>query len=162
MKKLLSVLLVLGAIAASAEDSYLYWMVGDGAPAYSSAKVKAFEGGDYLTILNAYGDEIGYSITTEQMSDNMASTFGLYAALGADPTYSSFVIELYNDSGFVGQSEITYSQALANNYITFDNSMVLPAMWAPTTFAIPEPNSALLMLLGCAVLGLRRRRQCKA
>ena len=43
MKKLLTVLLVLGAINATAEDSYLYWLVGEGGPSsgYDTVKVKA-------------------------------------------------------------------------------------------------------------------------
>ena len=177
MKKLLSVLLVLGAITATAEDSYLYWMVGaNPTPSdYSFAGVVAIstENGSqrYLSILNAEGDPISPTsagaygsglITTTQMDANMASSFGLYATLISDPNLYTYVIEIRNDQGVSFFSdEISYSTALANNYVTTDNSMVLPSMWAPTSFAVPEPNSGLLMLIGCAMLGLRRRRQRK-
>lgn len=178
MKKLLSVLLVLGAITATAEDSYLYWMVGAGAPSYTAAGVVAIstETGSqsYLSILNADGDSISAGSTgaygdglvsktgADGMDANGASSFGLYATLITNPDLYTYVIEIVNDRGVsLFSDEVSYSQALANNYITTNNSMVLPTMWAPTSFAIPEPNSGLLMLIGCAVLGLRRRRQRK-
>ena len=40
MKRLLSVLLVFGATVAAAEDSYLYWMVGENASGYTYDTVK--------------------------------------------------------------------------------------------------------------------------
>ena len=160
MKKLLSVLLVLGVMTAAAEDSYLYWMVGDDAPAYTYAKITAYDGGVPLSILDATGATIGESVTATAVAEHKDLGFGLYAALGANPTYSSFVVELYNDSGFVAQSSLG-SEAMAQ-YIVTANSLAAPsAMWTATSFAIPEPNSAMLLLIGCAALGLRRRRQRK-
>ena len=172
MKRILSVLLVLGALSASAEDSYLYWMLGStdpyGSPAdYNIVKVKGFsEGGDsgYLTVYapDATTDS-GLSATgLDQLTYGQASSGALYALLATSGApYSSFVIELYNESQFVAQSSaLDYNTALANYYIATENSLTLPQAWVPTSFATPEPNSAMLMLLGCAALCLRRR--CRA
>ena len=66
---------------------------------------------------------------------------------------------------FVGRSDtLNYNSALA--YVTtFGTSQPLANPWSPTSFttaAVPEPSSALLMLLGCAGLALKRKKQAKA
>ncbi len=161
MKRLLSVLLVFGATVAAAEDSYLYWMVGENASGYTydTVKVQDNSTGNYLNIYNGSGVDKGQSISASTVATYEELGRGLYAYLGSDPTYGSFVIELWNEGTQVAQSEeLSLSTALAN-YIVTNNSMTLPQAWAPQSFAIPEPNSAMLLLLGCAALGLRRRRE---
>ena len=168
MKKILSVLLVFAALAALADDSYLYWMIGDTSPygegSYDNVRVAATDNSGVVSYLNLYGPSgdsldattVSYGAITELKNDGQS----LYAQLASNKTYSSFVVELLNDDAFVAQSEtLTYSQAMADYYITTSNSMKLAASWAPTSFAVPEPNSAMLLLIGCAALGLRRRRQ---
>ncbi len=164
MKRLLSVLLVFGATVAAAEDSYLYWMVGENASGYTydTVKVQDNSTGNYLNIYNGSGVDKGQSISASTVATYEELGRGLYAYLGSDPTYGSFVIELWNEGTQVAQSEeLSLSTALAN-YIVTNNSMTLPQAWAPQSFAIPEPNSAMLLLLGCAALGLRRRRERRA
>ena len=165
MKRVLSVLLFLGAINAAAEDSYLYWMVGENSNAsdftYDTVKVSANGGGPtYLTIYNGDGVALDDSADAALVSNYAALDRGLYASLAALPNSSSFVIELWNEGSFQAQSEtLDWATAMAN-YVTTYNSMSLPQAWMPTSFATPEPNSAMLMLLGCAALCLRRR--CRA
>jgi len=162
------------ATVAFAEDSYLYWMIGAGAndSQYTYDKVvvrgnTTTGGRDELYLYYSSSAPVGGTgqqyvdkTTTDAMRTDGAA---LYAKLASDKTYSSFVIELYNADQFIAQSEtLDFSSAVANYYIATNNSMSQLAMWAPTSFAIPEPNSAMLLLLGCAALGLRRRRQLKA
>ena len=164
MKKILSVLVVFGALTAAADDSYLYWMVGGNASdyAYNTVKVHDLNSGDYLNIYTGSGTDKGTSVDAETVTRYNDLGRGLYASLGSNPTYASYVVELWNDSSFLAQSsELSYSAALAD-YIVHNNSMTLPTAWVASSFAIPEPNSAMLLLLGCAALGLRRRRQLKA
>ena len=72
MKKCFLMMVVLGAFAASADDSYLYWMVDtdDGTAAkfdYNTVQVRAFEtaagvdSGNYLTLYYGNGNEAGMS-----------------------------------------------------------------------------------------------------
>ncbi len=170
MKNFLSALLVFGALMASADDSYLYWMIGDTSPYtesnYTTVRVAAEDGSGNVTYLDLYGpsgDDLELtSLTSEQINSLKSEGQALYAKLASGTSYSSFFIELLNGDSLVAQSEtLSYSQAVAQ-YITTANSMSLATMWAATSFAIPEPNSGLLMLVGIAALGLRRRKLKKA
>lgn len=160
MRKLLSVLAIFWAVSAVAEDSWLYWMLGDtGDYNFTSVKVRgnSDSGDSYLSLYYSAGVPVagGVSVDAKTVSDINADGVGLYAYLAADKVYSSFIIELWNDS-FVAQSEtISYAQALA--YIETGNGIKLNAAWAPVSYAVPEPNSAILLLIGCAAICLRRR-----
>ena len=187
-----SLVAVLGCLTASAEDSYLYWMVdvgdalvyaqGRGAQ-ISSVQLKYFnDTGDsgYLNLLAQNGASLGESVawgadTTTPNSvlqyneigggstdPGDVSVCGFWASLSSQTGWKngySFVVELFNDSTWVGQSaELSYNDAVTEGLISFGKMTPPPIPWAAATFAVPEPNSALLMLLGCAVLALRRRR----
>jgi hypothetical protein len=81
---------------------------------------------------------------------------------GVDKANSTWVIELYEDSKLIASSEAQpYSAAYINNGIGAGGASA-PMSVPGSAFAVPEPNSGLLMLLGCAMLGLRRRKQKKA
>ena len=173
MKKVLLVLSMFWVASAIAEDSWLYWMVGDTGDSYTlgsdynKVMVRDVTKGDsgYLTLYYDSSSQVPNGTYVDNTSGDitaMSYGAGLYALLASDYTYSSFVIELWNDSSFVAQSgELSMSNGLAD-YIVKNNSMTLPTAWVGSSYAIPEPNSAMLLLLGCAALGLRRRRQLKA
>ena len=170
MKKVLLVLSMFWVASAIAEDSWLYWMVGDtGSYTYDTVKVRDVTGNlgnnGYLTLYYDSSSKVpGETYVDNTSGDITAMSYGagLYALLASNPSSSSFVIELWNDSSFVAQSgELSMSNGLAN-YIVHNNSMTLPTAWVGSSYAIPEPNSAMLLLLGCAALGLRRRRHLKA
>ena len=165
MKNIICGLVLLGAVSAFADDSYLYWMVGDGAPDYAYARVRD-QNGTYLNIYDsgfdyqyteATGDKSGVSKGT--VNDFKSYGEGFYAQLGSSS--SSFFVELYNSSDkFVAQSgPLAYSLAAI-----YSGGMATPPSTPSSfsSFAIPEPSSGLLMLVGCAVLGLRRRKQKNA
>ena len=166
MKKTLLTACILGALVASAEDSYLYWMVGETTPyhvsySYATVKVEASDPSNYLNIYDDTG-LIGTRVEAGVI-DTYESGEGFFASLATltDPTAASFVVELWSDSDEV----VARSSPLAYNssYITH-GGIGAPAstLWLAPMQAVPEPNSAMLMLVGIAALGLRRRRQKKA
>ena len=165
MKKAFFAAALLGAMVASADDSYLYWMVGDDAPSsYTTAKVKDTGSNSYLTIWDEYGDEsYGQYVTRTQVEEARSDGDAFYASLnGVDKANSTWIIELYEDSKLIASSgEQPYSAAYVNNGIGASGASA-PMSVPGSSFAVPEPNSGLLMLLGCAMLGLRRRKQKKA
>lgn len=174
MRSILLAMAVMGAFAASAvEESYLYWMIDttDGTAGqftYDTVQIRAFETaagidseGTALTLYygngNAAGEYVGAGAATSGLS--------LYAGLASTSGSSfSYVVELFNDGAKVGRSgPLAFSDAMAKSYISTVSSYGggVPAMgtWSAGGFtAVPEPNSALLLILGCAALGLRRRK----
>lgn len=180
MKKLIAIVVCALAIGASADDSYLLWMVGDNAsftdasgntmgtaPSYTYAAVGVWDSATKTTsYLNLYGKN----------GTDLNSTFArvgseFYASLANYTSSStvSFYIELFNDKGaFVGRTTddkmLSYADALAYA-TTFGIAPPAANAWAPSSFttaAAPEPSSALLLLLGCAGLALKRKKQANA
>ena len=173
MRKLMAMAIVaLCAFAAQADDSYLYWMVNtdDGTAAkfdYDTVQVRAYEtaagvdSGNYLTLYYGNGAAVGGVAVG---GDLAISGLPFYASLASamGPSFS-YVVELFNDGAKVGQSEsLLFTEAMAKNYVaTVTSTGSFPGMatWSAGGFsAAPEPNSAVLLLLGCAALALRRKK----
>ena len=173
MKRLMTFALALTlAHAASAEDSYLYWMVGEDAAGgiqYDAVAVSAFTGDDAGSLLTLYygnGNPVVESDGKFVGKDSATSGLPLYASLGnlMGENYS-YVVELFLGNELVGQSEVLgYASAMsAGNIATATSAGSLPglATWSPASFrSVPEPTSALLALLGFAALALRRGKRC--
>ena len=105
-----------------------------------------------------------YDGTTQKISADIFSSALVAAQLGvgnADSSWS-FYIELYNSANAaVGKSQ-TMSYSALQDYIAQSIDMSNLAdikRWSGGTYtAVPEPTSALLLMLGTALAALRRKR----
>lgn len=168
------------ACAAHAEtgDGVLWWCVNSdakvGGKTLEAAGVESARihvTGDGIgedVFLNLYVDSgSGYQVYDGAYYADVPVSEPYYAALGSygSPEYS-FSIELgaWVDDTFnvLGFSE-TWSYADIGNYVSNYETMFAPggmptAVLAPVSYAAPEPTSGLLVLVGAALMALRRRR----
>lgn len=174
MKKLIFTLAAL-LVAHLASAEMLYWMIGDATNggentiAFDYAVVYATKGGEKIALPNngeggeIYGNEDLSPITT---TNPQMTEFGE----GWDYQNYSFYVELFNydfslDQGTsVGVSEWATYDALVSHGAIIPSGMGIPAtahIWMPAT-AVPEPTSLPLVLVGIALLLLKRRSQSAA
>ena len=168
---LLTAIVALFSRAAFAEpDLLLYFQISDSPQfdnsvdtcSYNFARVSFTEdgttpSGDYR---NLY---VGGA--TEPSGTAIASgSEAAYASLGSNPSAESQILfELWSASGDsferVGYYTAMYSDLIGNNMESGGVSQATPLMITQVhAQAVPEPTSGLLVLLGAAVLALRRKR----
>lgn len=159
------------ANVASAEDSYLYWMVSDANMGgtdfnfeYAKVKVIPVEGNDYY--LNIYdtatSTDTGYSELYSDLGDpNSSESFvPVFSGTFSSDNVNSFIVELFNDQDEqIGWQ--TYSWDAAQGYVFSGNNLSggtgIDAL--VVSAVTPEPTSGVLMLLGGALLALRRKKK---
>lgn len=125
------------------------------------ARIRDVTSGDYLYMLNPETGDF------ELESINVPMTWVADVSKFASGSPEAvFVIELGNyESGsnwstLALSSTATYADLAANNHIeTASGYIPNPvAIWMPTSYVVPEPTSGMLVLVGAALLALRRRR----
>jgi len=159
MKKILVVVsILLATIAVKAE--YLNWQVGTSV---------TFNGTTYKS-----GTDYNYVRMYASNDNNSSHTYGIFEAPGTystqvqsgyDSTGTSYYIELLNYSSdsyahVATSSATTYSElsgALSSGALSAQG---MTAIWTGTSVVTtPEPTSGLLMLMGFAMLGLKRKKE---
>jgi len=183
MKKILTMFAIAG-VAASLHADLLYWQVTSsdvedisGASDYAYAKIyQTTDGGANKTEL---GTTYVFADGSESIAkgtygyDKLDVAEGVYSALGyvypSSPA-AQFAIELFDSSGNVlansGWSTGDMSAYISKTEFGSNWSAMTAtsgfgtsgsgASW--TSGAVPEPTSGLMLLVGMAMLGLRRRK----
>ena len=158
MKQLLIILVAVAGIAAHAD--YLYWMVGNHPQSGTTITGDPTSFDWTSATLYADGSEVsGATLTYEAWSDYQDLGGYAYANIGDNYAGKSFTIELFSGDQWLARSASASGSSLGQ-FITGGMSMNPAAGgWTPTSYAVPEPTSGLLFLVGGMLLGLKRRRQ---
>ena len=158
---------MLASVASAAEDSYIYWMVEgsniDGTPLefdYAKIKVATVDGVEYLNMYHLTGGDAGDRQWSDIDNPTISDGGGpMFAGKFDSSTANSFIVELFNanDEQIAWQ---TYSSAYVSDYIFSGNQIGggTGLTYLAVSQVTPEPSSGLLMLLGGALLALRRRK----
>lgn len=174
MKYLIASMVMALTLGVFAEDHYMYFMVDaekidweGGAPSDTIAYARVGvmnnttgENAGYLNIYNQSGEASGVAVASIA-----SARTGLFAGRLEDfGSAYSFYIELMSESKVLGRTTEVLSYADAMIYATtFGGTGPLPSSafgqggLTMTMAPIPEPNSAMLVLLGLAALGLKRK-----
>ena len=175
--------LLVAALAGHADTTVLWWLVDpddevdwygesktveDLRPIY--ARVRVDQDGDSYGYLKFWGlTEDGDPFPDDVVGiDRFTVPIEAYADVDAYTSASySFAIELGNFDGpdgswvaHVTSDPVSYTDLAAGHHIsTWDGiDPVAGQVWQPATYSVPEPSCGLLMLLGGALLALRRRK----
>lgn len=171
-------------LSASEGGELLWWMVGetkdiqidsmDGNKQYlasdlgiTNARIRYDGEGDsgYLTLWGLDNDNEFFQVPDSSAGVMLPAEY--YGSLsGLNAASYSFAIELGNWSDgrwtSVAESDsVSYADLFADRHIaTWDNlSPVDSTYWSPSSYTVvPEPASAPMLMLGAALLALRRRR----
>lgn len=178
MKKLVLSLVLALAGVLNVKADLLYWMVdnpkdvGGNSLDYTYASIAVAQDisagqGKYTAsgYLNNYFS--GSSVENGVVIKDIFGSSAVAAILGTDYSSQSFFIELYDaDMNARYQSEvftllspsayITSAVEFNSNWSMTQSAGGLGGAFAPT--AVPEPTSGLLLLIGAAMMGLRRKR----
>ena len=163
MKRLLLIAaLLMALLPGRAEEQILYWLVDSG----HNSKFE-FE---YALLYAQSGDGEKQGVIavegTTPLTTGLVDVDLLEALATSDLTGYRFFIELVNfDAGTEAIKGVAITQTssysdLVNNHHILGAGNTIPenlVYWTPY-FMIPEPSSGLLLLLGAALLALRRRR----
>lgn len=158
-RNLISVLVVMMAVVSNA--SYLQWQIDQSD--YSSF----YKGGDVIGG-NLYVVQTGSS---SKSAVKIGEACSLAEAFQADVSayqngLYSFYVEIVNSSGAVARSDMsaetaTYTSLAQSGFIVSEltETPLAQGAWHASNYgAAPEPTSALLMMMGVAFLGLKRRK----
>ena len=168
-KTILAAVLLVAAVFVRADVEALYWQVtGENNPEPISFTVASFVATDGDTVErlvdssgNAWQGANSDKVTTEAIASLWDSKYN------GDSSGWSFYIELMNWDGSAwttvgtidsGSGNWSYDDIKSHIYSSSSMSMSLATPITSGTAHIPEPTSGLLMLVGGALLALRRRR----
>lgn len=170
---------VCAAMFASAEDTFLYWMVDVGEKTeynfnYATIKATGADGttSDYLLL---YGSDSAASVGNKLYASNYSEANGwaagsttgegIYAGLGGYGVGSKLLIELWTDGASadaaanrVAYGWFAYGDLLNNIFSAGDLAGASPFTVGASQL-VPEPTGGLLTLLGFAMLALRRKQK---
>lgn len=152
MKKLITIMMVAFAAVAAKADLTLYWQV---------ANYALFDGASYARLYGIDSNGSQTRLATAGLTSGVDSTTisSILNGVLAFSDYSSYIVELLdsNRTTTLAVSD-TYTGSLASYiYNTGTDDQPPASPWQVSAFTIPEPTSALMLLVGLAGLALKRK-----
>lgn len=151
MKKLIAMAAVMMAATFAKAELTLYWQVAN----------YAFNGATYARL---YGveSETETHLATMGLTEGAESTTvmsSLANVVAPFSDYSSYIVKLFDESlSTVVATSDSYAGSLSSYIYNSGTSEPPPTSpWQVSAFAVPEPTSGLLLLLGVAGLMLKRK-----
>lgn len=146
-------------------DDLLFWFVGDGAPEFCYAKMLIGTESNGTFTGSEYAFHLGYDWEDEYIYDERPAWDPSVQAAMVGEGYEglSFIVELYNDGDELTHQSNIYHLKDLSEYIVRQHEFsaawrnIEPLQVWPFT-PVPEPTSGMLILVGAALLALRRGR----
>ena len=179
MKKIMFAMLAV-MCTTIANAAYLYWQVPaddvvDISEGWNAAQL--YEDGNLVTSTHYWNSK--QNSLTESPASTVSAPMGTGFVYNGDISSHSYYVALwhYNDtsdwssSGHAVAQSVTISGSEIQQYVYSDtSSLTTTLMSAPTLKAwhaggyraVPEPTSGLMLLLGAAMLGLKRKNRSVA
>ena len=178
---ILCLLATLFCLSAKAEEQLLWWLV-EGSDTvedwYGSESTVAAIGatdarlrvddaatGEVIAYLDFYVREQDQSISEWPGAEGFEIPFEAFAIVdGYTSAEYSFAVELGNYANgewvktLAATAALPYASASSHIGTWSGIEAELASPWKPSGYSVPEPSSGLLMLIGGALLALRRRR----
>ena len=172
MKKLFSMVLAAAAMTAAKAD-YIYAMIQDAHYDYNGTPVsfkyvKVSADGTYMDFYTSGSDT---PLSQMYAADSSHPTYSL-GAYGDDPegffvgydgstSYTTFLFELWTQTGdyatLLGKQEVSLAALQAAGAVTSGTSASGDKAYRISSVAVPEPTGGMLILLGMAVMALKRK-----
>ena len=164
--------------ACTLRAGLLYWMIdGEAGDSFAEAYMQTLESANgnaenvvalLYSLDTSSGDRIDYEpyvgIESEGDAGRMFGGESIYAEISADSSlvYGVQLGVLGADNSFTAQfssERLTYERLAGMGAVQKSEVGVYDQAWnlAMASWAVPEPNGALLVLIGTALLALRRR-----
>lgn len=146
MKKLITIAAVMMAVMLAKADTYLYWTVDltdSNISGASYAEIGGYENDTYTSV----GDWIKVGGAGDT---SLGSTI-----------YTDYLVKLFdsNYNEIAVSTAVNYSEFLSSYAYTSGATAKRPASpYSFSGFVVPEPSSALMLLLGLGALALKRSR----
>lgn len=135
----------------------MYWMVDTGSIEEKISPTSF----DAVYLKSTGGDTISYFTVGLEGIKTFQGAGGYFTTQDISGySSSSFFVELYNSGAVVGSSEIIPYSTLQSLNAIYETGIGAGGgnPYSFSSFAVPEPNSGILVLIGVALTSLRRRR----